>query len=151
MSIPSTDTPIAGAHPWAVPPEGGERRIEPIRRLVLVVEDDPASRELLVELLVSWGYAPIPAGSAEEAEVACQRRQIEAAIVDVFLPGQSGVSLVALLRERFPGAVLIGISALAGAATAREMKGQGANVFLPKPIPATLLADALGSPPPTWH
>src|SRR5207344_1827297 len=38
------------------PTVGGRRRVEPVRRSVLVVEDDPAQRAMLVELISLWGY-----------------------------------------------------------------------------------------------
>ncbi|MGZ3447371.1 MAG: response regulator, partial [Myxococcaceae bacterium] len=47
---------------------GGRRRVEPVRRSVLVVEDDPAQRAMLVELISLWGYRTVAVGSAEEAE-----------------------------------------------------------------------------------
>src|SRR5262249_46756029 len=90
--------------------ESESTRLQAVRRRVLVVEDDPAQRELLVELLSGWGYDSVPVGSAEEAEFAVKRRGVDAAIVDVFLPGRSGAALMTKLRERFPDVLLIGIS-----------------------------------------
>jgi CheY-like chemotaxis protein len=126
-------------------------RVEAARRTVLVVEDDPANRELLVELLALWGYRTVPVGSAEEAEYAVRTRRPDAALVDVFLPGRSGATLMARLRERFPDVVLIGMSALSDAAMARKCKGLGADLFIGKPISAEVLADALQTPHRSWH
>lgn len=121
------------------------------RGAVLVVEDDPAHRELLVELLTSWGYEPVAVGSAEEAEWAIRRRPIQAAVVDVFLPGKNGASLMSRLRERFPEAVVIGISALGDAAMARRCKGVGADFFIAKPVLGEELAELLKASHATWH
>ncbi len=126
-------------------------RVEAARRVVLVVEDDPANRELLVELLSLWGYRTVPVGSAEEAEQAVRTRRPDAALVDVFLPGRSGATLMARLRERFPELVLIGMSALSDAAMARKCKGLGADLFIGKPIRPELLAEALLTPHQSWH
>ncbi|MGQ0507752.1 MAG: response regulator [Myxococcaceae bacterium] len=122
-----------------------------IRKSVLVVEDDPANRELMVEMLSMWGYRAIPVGSAEEAEFAIRSRRPDAALVDVFLPGQSGVTLMAKLRERFPDAMLIGMSALSDTAMARRCKGLGADLFIGKPISPEKLSQALQSPRRDWH
>src|SRR4051794_17658746 len=65
--------------------QGDGLEVRPMRGQVLVVEDDPAHRELLVELLSVWGYEPIPVGSAEEAEYAMRRKALRGAVVDVFL------------------------------------------------------------------
>lgn len=151
MTIESPEVP-ASLHPDGLQEvERDEKKLEKMRGAVLVVEDDPANRELLVEMLSMWGYEPIPVGSAEEAEFAARRKQLSAAIVDVFLPGRSGTTLMSKLRERFPDAVLIGISALGDSAIARKLKGLGANLFIAKPIVAETLSAALRSKPQSWH
>ena len=138
--------------PWEGLPSGMDiKRVEVHRRAVLVVEDDESTRDYLVELLGQWAYQAVPAGSAEEAEVLSARVRPSAAIVDIFLPGKSGTALLNRLRARFPEAVLIGTSALSGAEMARHCKGQGADLFLAKPIEPKDLAKALTSPHLTWH
>jgi CheY-like chemotaxis protein len=129
--------------------EGPRKQL--VRRRILVVEDDPAQRELLVELLSGWGYDSVPVGSAEEAEFAVKRRRVDAAIVDVFLPGRSGAALMTKLRERFPEVLLIGISALGDASMARTCKGVGADLFISKPVMPEDLAQALMSRHTSWH
>ncbi|HEX8697950.1 MAG TPA: response regulator [Myxococcaceae bacterium] len=152
MSLPTDELSIATG------PETTERerrnddlKVEPVRGSVLVVEDDPASRELLVELLTQWGYEPLPVGSAEEAEFAVRNKRMDAAVVDVFLPGRSGATLMSRLRERFPQAVLIGVSAMSDAAMARKCKGLGADLFIGKPVMPEKLAKALQSKHTSWH
>ncbi|QSQ19271.1 response regulator [Pyxidicoccus parkwayensis] len=126
-------------------------KLEPVRGAVLVVEDDPTHREILVELLAGWGYEPLPVGSAEEAEFAVRNKRMDAAVVDVFLPGRSGATLMSKLRERFPQSVLIGVSAMSDAAMARKCKGLGADLFIGKPLNPEKLAEALQSKHTSWH
>jgi CheY-like chemotaxis protein len=128
-----------------------KKRTQQARRTVLLVEDDPANREVLEEMLGGWGYEVVAVGSAEEAEYAVKRRRPDAAVVDVFLPGRSGTALMARLREKFPEAVLIGTSALSDAAMSRECKGLGADLFIGKPIDMDKLAKALQSRHVSWH
>lgn len=128
-----------------------ELRKQQVRRTVLVVEDDPANREALTEILSAWGYEVLPVCSAEEAEFALRRRRPDAALIDVYLPGRSGATLMARLRERFPEVVLIGMSGLGDAVMARTVKGVGADLFIGKPIELEELADALQSPRTSWH
>lgn len=150
MSLPPDELSIATGPEREVRHED-ELRLEPARGTVLIVEDDPAHRELLVEMLSNWGYEPIPVGSAEEAEFAVRNKPMDAAVVDVFLPGRSGVTLMTRLRERFPDAVLIGVSAMSDAAMARKCKGLGADLFIGKPIAPEKLANALQSKHTSWH
>ena len=126
-------------------------KLEQVRGSVLVVEDDPTSREILVEMLSGWGYEPMPVGSAEEAEFAVRNKRMDAAVVDVFLPGRSGATLMSRLREKFPNAVLIGVSAMSDAAMARKCKGLGADLFIGKPVMPERLAEALQSKHTSWH
>lgn len=146
----------AGAYEGASPGEPTEEstdrvRVSPTRKPVLVVEDDPTHRDFLLGLLGEWGYEPLVSGSAEEAEQVISGEPIEAAIIDIFLPGRSGAALMSRLRTRFPDAMLIGISALGDAATARRCKGLGADLFLQKPIAPEVLAEALQTEHHAWH
>ncbi|HVG61491.1 MAG TPA: response regulator [Hyalangium sp.] len=152
MSLPTDDLSLATGSTQESPERrSDELKLEPVRGAVLVVEDDPSSRELLVELLTQWGYEPLPVGSAEEAEFAVRNKRMDAAIVDVFLPGRSGVTLMSRLRERFPQSVLIGVSAMSDAAMARKCKGLGADLFIGKPVMPDKLAQALQSKHTSWH
>lgn len=131
--------------------ESNELKVESARTSVLVVEDDPSHRELLADILDTWGYEVIPVSSAEEAELAARRYLFAVALVDVFLPGKSGTVLMEGLRESHPGVVLIGMSALGDAAMARQCKGRGADLFIDKPVRLEELAQALKSQHHSWH
>src|SRR6478672_6603197 len=120
MSLHTTEeVPLATGH--ANTGRGGEKRTAEVRETVLVVEDDPSHRELLVEMLTLWGYDPVPVGSAEEAEYIAMKK----------------------LREKFPDLVLIGVSAMSDAQMARKCKALGADLFIGKPVSMEDLANAL--------
>ncbi|AKF80464.1 response regulator [Myxococcus sp. MISCRS1] len=153
MSLPTTEEliPVLGPDAKERTERSDELKVEPVRSAVLVVEDDPSHREILVEMLAGWGYEPLPVGSAEEAEFAVRNKRMDAAIVDVFLPGRSGATLMSRLRERFPQAVLIGVSAMSDSAMARKCKGLGADLFIGKPLNPERLSEALQSKHTSWH
>jgi DNA-binding response OmpR family regulator len=151
MSLP-IEIPVATGHTETEEQKRSDGpKLQEVKQTVLVVEDDPCNRELLVEMLSMWGYEPLPVGSAEEAEFATRRKRVTAAVVDVFLPGKSGTNLMAKLRERFPEAVVIGMSALGDAAMARKCKGLGADLFISKPVTADELSEALKSRHVSWQ
>jgi CheY-like chemotaxis protein len=58
----------------------------PVR--ILVVEDDPLVRELVVEALRDEGYQVIHAATGEEALAWCKRRVADVLITDIKLPGR---------------------------------------------------------------
>jgi len=152
MSPELENAPAVGEGATDEKTPGTRRRVENVRRSVLIVEDDPAQRAMLVELISLWGYRTVAVGSAEEAESLLEQAgALDVAVVDVFLPGESGVQLITRLRERFPESVLIGISAMSTAATARRCKGIGADLFIGKPLEPARLAEALQSQHQSWH
>jgi CheY-like chemotaxis protein len=148
----SDGTQISDSTPSTEVAEAEDRlRKQEVRRTILLVEDDPANREALEEILQLWGYDVLAVCSAEEAEYAVKRRHPDVALVDVYLPGKSGASLMTRLRERFPDVVLVGMSGLGDAAMARTVKGVGADQFVGKPIELEVLARALQASHTSWH
>ncbi|HUR93714.1 MAG TPA: response regulator [Gemmatimonadales bacterium] len=71
---------------------------------VLVVDDEPAVRQLASRMLRQGGYDTIEVPGGREAWAYLQRSgvQVDAAVVDVVMPGMSGTELVAMLREVHP-------------------------------------------------
>lgn len=66
---------------------------------VLVVEDDAATRLFLAENLIADRFAPVSATSAEEAVAVLGRGHPDAALIDVGLPGMSGLELISAIRD----------------------------------------------------
>jgi CheY-like chemotaxis protein len=76
------------------------------RETVLVLEDEPAVRDLIVRLLEHCGYQVLAAGDGQEAlELArAQDRPADLIFSDVIMPGMSGPAAVRRLLEIWPGA-----------------------------------------------
>ena len=70
---------------------------------VLVVEDDPLIRELVVEALREEGHHVIHAGNGEEALAWCRRRVTDVLVTDIKLPGPvDGWTIAERCREHDP-------------------------------------------------
>jgi CheY-like chemotaxis protein len=69
---------------------------------VLVVEDDPDSREAIRLTLEASGATVATAGSASEALAALAARPCDIVVSDLAMPEQSGFWLVAKIRQLFP-------------------------------------------------
>jgi CheY-like chemotaxis protein len=82
---------------------------------VLIVEDEEVSRRALSLLLNSHGYATTSCESAEEAlaRVATGPRP-EVAVVDIDLPGMSGLELASRLEKMNPAVQTVLVSAVEG-------------------------------------
>jgi DNA-binding NtrC family response regulator len=103
---------------------------------VLVVDDEPDIRSTVKEILQDEGYAVIVAGGADEARQARLRERPDVVLLDIWMPGTDGISL---LREWAGGGVLasspvIMMSGHGTVETAVEATRLGAYDFIEKPI-----------------
>ena len=57
-------------------------------------------REMLAEVLASWGYEASTAGSAEEALEALARSLVDVVLLDIMMPGMSGIDLLREIKHR---------------------------------------------------
>jgi two-component system response regulator FixJ len=104
------------------------------RGSVYVVEDEAAVRHSLSLLLQLQGYATAEFASAEAFLAAVPRDRPACALVDIRLPGMSGLALQArMVRELRAPPVLL-MTAQGDASIARTALLQGASDFLEKPI-----------------
>ncbi len=106
------------------------------KQSILVVDDNLVNAALLKELLASHGYPAIAVQSAAAAEAEIRREPPDLILLDVVMPGKSGIELCRDLKSD-PNTRLIPIVMITGL-SAREdwMKGIGAGAddFLTKPI-----------------
>ena len=108
---------------------------------VLVVEDHFALREVTVEALSSYGYLAQGVESAEAVYELPAGSHFEIALVDLNLPGEGGLSLVARLRQVQPGIGIVILSACHGLDDKLAGYRYGADLYLTKPTaPAELCA-----------
>ena len=72
--------------------------------LVLVVEDEPALRELVVETLEDYGYTVAAAGGGEEAVEILRKHgpSVRVMLTDVRMPGMRGTELAKLAKDMNP-------------------------------------------------
>jgi PAS domain S-box-containing protein len=68
-------------------------------RTILVVEDDPSTQEMIVELLSGYGYAVSTAADGEQARASVAQSLPEIVILDLMLPRMSGFELLAEWRS----------------------------------------------------
>ena len=95
---------------------------------LLVVDDDPAIREMLSDYLSSHGYevALADGGTAMRAEL--ERAKPALVLLDVGLPGEDGLTLARYVRERYD----VGIIMVTGADPVNDLVG--ADDYVAKPF-----------------
>jgi CheY-like chemotaxis protein/anti-sigma regulatory factor (Ser/Thr protein kinase) len=108
---------------------------------ILVVEDDRATGYLARGLLSAAGYAVTLAPDAEAAMAAARGARFDLALVDVQLPGMSGLELMGRLRQALPGVRVVIMTSDDAPETLLRAVAEQADRFIVKPFgPATLTA-----------
>lgn len=111
---------------------------------LLLVDDDADLREVLGRALGRRGFAVSTAGSAEEALPLARQLTPEYAVIDLKMPGASGLDLVEKLIELDAQTRIVVLTGYASVATAVEAIKLGATHYLAKPANADDIVLALG-------
>ncbi len=110
---------------------------------MLIVDDEPGMRNFLVKTLVPRCHSVMEAASAEEGTDILRHHHVDLIILDISLPGRSGVQWLKDLREQgFSGKVIF-ITAFADLETAIEALRAGASDFILKPFRVPQILNAV--------
>jgi putative two-component system response regulator len=110
---------------------------------LLVVDDEEPIRNALRRFLVQQGYEAATAAGGEEALAVLQRQRITGMLLDVNMPGISGVDLVPQIMELEPTIALLMLTAVNDATSAALCMQRGAYDYLIKPIDLGHLSRAI--------
>src|SRR5262245_30722330 len=111
-------------------------------RTVLIVEDDTPLRERLVRAMRDRGYDTTGVGDHAAAIETARRESPELALVDLRLPGESGLAVVRDLKELDPATIVVVLTGYGSIATAVESVKLGAASYLTKPADADQIVAA---------
>jgi two-component system response regulator ResD len=107
---------------------------------VLVVDDEPSVRDVVVRYLRQEGYATLEAGDGDEARILLERELPSLVVLDLMLPGIDGLSLCRWIRERSEIPVIM-VTALGEESDRLTGLEVGADDYLTKPFsPRELVA-----------
>jgi DNA-binding NtrC family response regulator len=101
---------------------------------VLVVEDDPATRMGLTELIKTWGFLAESAGDGEEALEKVTAFRPAIVVSDLVMPRMDGQQLLKALREQDPDISVVLLTAQGSVESAVEAIKDGAYDYLTKPV-----------------
>jgi FixJ family two-component response regulator len=121
-----------------------EKEMRPVERpLVVVVDDDESVRESLPDLLREFGFAAQAFSSAEEFLTSDEMSQTGCLVLDVVMPGMTGLELQKELKVRGQKTPVIFITAQKDEGLRARALEQGAVGLLVKPFSDTALLAAL--------
>lgn len=115
---------------------GNEKQDElvAVRGSVLVVDDEEASRDSLVDVLTDEGYDATAAADGLAAVKLLETGDFDIVITDLRMPGMDGVEVLREVRRLCPQTLVILMTAYASVETAVEALRQGAHDYMIKPL-----------------
>src|SRR5262245_53543694 len=110
---------------------------------VLVTDDDDVTCGLFTKVLGSDGYQVERAQSGEDALAQLQHRQYDLLVVDVRMPGMTGLEVTHAVHKEYPDLPIVVMTAFGSMETAIEAIHEGAFDYLSKPIHLEELKDVV--------
>jgi CheY-like chemotaxis protein len=127
-----------GSPESAAPPDGAPA--------LLIVDDDDDLSRVLTRALDRAGYTIHRARTGNEALALIPHvARLDAAVVDLVLPGAGGLDVVRSVRSAFPRCRIVAITGLAEPALERAFHAAGADAFLAKPVELSQLLEAVAA------
>src|SRR5215471_15747333 len=105
-----------------------------ISERVLIVEDDPAARVGLEQLVKSWGFIADSAGDGVDALEKVTTFRPAIVISDLVMPRMDGLELLRALQQQGADATTLLLTAQGTVETAVEAMKEGAYDYLTKPV-----------------
>ena len=101
---------------------------------ILVVDDEETVRNLLQRTLAEAGYNVTTAANGEETLSAVSQGEIEVVLLDIKMPGMSGIEVLGKLTAYWPEICVIIVTAVVDTQTAVEALKMGAYDYITKPF-----------------
>ncbi|MDP1707979.1 MAG: response regulator transcription factor [Gammaproteobacteria bacterium] len=116
---------------------------------LLLVDDDVTFCKVLEQALCRRGFVVSVAHNVDEAKLLLAQVLPGYAVIDLKMPGPSGLALVAYFKQQVPAARIVVLTGYASIATAVEAVKLGATQYLAKPADADEIVAAFGHQPGT--
>ena len=101
---------------------------------ILVVDDEKTVRKFLQRTLQEANYNVITAANGEEALYAVSQQEVQVVLLDIKMPGMSGIEVLGKLTAEWPDICVIMATAVADMQTAVEAMKMGAYDYITKPF-----------------
>ncbi|MGB7417894.1 MAG: response regulator [Erythrobacter sp.] len=114
-------------------------------RHVMVVEDNDLNRKLFCDVLKANGFSVEPVATGDEVLNAARASVPDLIIMDIQLPGISGIDLIAAAKKDavLEGIPILAVTAFAGKGDEERVIATGAAGYIAKPVSITPFMDAV--------
>jgi adenylate cyclase len=122
-------------------------RVSTDKETILVADDDATTRTVLTKMLEKDGYRVITADRGEKCLFLALEKHIDGFLIDIRMPGLSGIDICRRLRaiEHYKVTPIIFITSLDEPSNMKEVFDAGATDFLNKPVNQIILSARLRS------
>ncbi len=110
---------------------------------ILVVDDEPAIRDVFSRFLARRGHRVVTCGTAGEGIAAAEQAQFDVIVTDLLLPDLSGLEMARRLRASGCTSRLVVLTGEPGADTVDQARELSVFRYLAKPIRAGVLIDVV--------
>jgi signal transduction histidine kinase/CheY-like chemotaxis protein len=141
------DVPVASAAPAAAAPHETLVGYDGERKRLLVVDDVPQNRAMLLDLLQETGFIVAAAANGLECLALLDSFKPDLILMDVMMPVMDGNETTRQIRH-MPGwgdAPIVAVTASASPDDERKSRDAGASAFLAKPVDHDLLLRTIGT------
>jgi two-component system response regulator AtoC len=101
---------------------------------ILVVDDDREFQRSLIKIFLKAGYQVNVASDSVQALAALNRRHYDLCVLDLKMPGKSGLEVLREIKTKAPEAKVIVVTAFGDSASYHEAMAIGACDYLNKPV-----------------
>src|SRR5262249_25002197 len=113
---------------------GASQRRRRARARILLVDDEPQFREMMSEYLGMKGFDVLEAASGEDALAQLPDVQPDLVLLDLMMPGISGIETLRRIKSHRPETCVIMVTAVEDLDTARSALAAGAADYVSKPF-----------------
>lgn len=106
---------------------------------VLFLEDEDTIREVLCEYMKMQGYEVVPAADGDEAMKLLSKQRFDMAVLDIMVPGVSGLAVLQYIKENRPETATIMLTALDDEKTQIQAFNLYADDYVIKPVSPVIL------------
>jgi len=122
--------------------EIGNRELDaarPVRKKVLIVEDNDLNMKLFNDLLVAHGYGTLQTKDGVEALALARQHRPDLILMDIQLPEVSGLQVTRWIKEdaELRSIPVIAVTAFAMKGDEEKMRDGGCEAYIAKPISVT--------------
>jgi CheY-like chemotaxis protein len=113
------------------------------KKRILILDDDPDVREVLVEIVRTYGFNAIPVESARDAISTLTRQSVHLIILDLSMPEISGDQFLGFIRKKGAETPVMVVSGHVAPEIEESLREAGVRVIVKKPFEVASIIDGM--------